>query len=262
MQMWVHTVCYIQSHSTIHVHTHTCLQRTGDVPPPHMVVIPPGWYSPVDKNFNDPKHITKDKLLPKGYGFCRCEEYHLGKILVDLSTWTCTCTMTHINLMHIHVHVHCTCYMFMHTNSSCQIGTWKSEYTCTIQKEYVCGSDPSAVCSSWTLNMHIYTYIEKSKQRCPLGQKQHPDNYMYMYINHECRMCIEGRQVLHCIPYWYPLGSEEGCSRSHWLATAKERLWGTQCTIHMYLHTCIQSCTPSIHVVIMNTHGTSNLVVN
>ena len=58
-------------------------QRTGEVPPPHMMVIPPGWYSPEAQNFNDPKHITKDKLLPKGHGFCRCEEYHLGKTMMS-----------------------------------------------------------------------------------------------------------------------------------------------------------------------------------
>ena len=48
-----------------------------------MVVIDPGSYSSEQKNFNDPKHITKDKLLPKGFGFCRCEEYHLGKIFTS-----------------------------------------------------------------------------------------------------------------------------------------------------------------------------------
>lgn len=24
------------------------------------------------------KELTKDKLLPRGYTYCRCEEYHLG----------------------------------------------------------------------------------------------------------------------------------------------------------------------------------------
>lgn len=84
-------------------------QRTGEVPPPHMVVIPPGWYSPEHQNFNDPKHITKDKLLPKGYGFCRCEEYHLGKgvknfkyvhVHVCIMQWQ---KLISIDIVHVHV---------------------------------------------------------------------------------------------------------------------------------------------------------------
>ncbi|XP_064401865.1 vacuolar protein sorting-associated protein 41 homolog [Halichondria panicea] len=57
--------------------------RSAQVPPPHLVVVSPGYYNPVDKEFEHPEHITKDKLLPKGYQYCHCEEYHLESVVYE-----------------------------------------------------------------------------------------------------------------------------------------------------------------------------------
>ncbi len=55
------------------------LQDQGTVPPPHLIVVSPGEYIPEMKVFNVPEHDARDKLLPRGYKYCKCEEYHLGQ---------------------------------------------------------------------------------------------------------------------------------------------------------------------------------------
>ena len=54
------------------------IQKEGKVPAPHLVVIPPGKYNQEKEEFNQPNEVTNDKLLPRGYAFCHCKEYHLG----------------------------------------------------------------------------------------------------------------------------------------------------------------------------------------
>lgn len=44
-----------------------------------MVVVSPGKYDPEEEAFETPDDSSREKLLPKGYEFCRSEEYHLGE---------------------------------------------------------------------------------------------------------------------------------------------------------------------------------------
>ena len=55
------------------------LQEKGEVPPPHLGVVPPGLYIPEQKCFEEPALKAFDKLLPKGYNYGRCDEYHIGQ---------------------------------------------------------------------------------------------------------------------------------------------------------------------------------------
>ncbi len=50
----------------------------GGVPPPHLIVIPPGTYDTVNEDFLSVTEISRDKLLPRGYSYCKAQEYHLG----------------------------------------------------------------------------------------------------------------------------------------------------------------------------------------
>lgn len=38
-------------------------------------------YSPDKEEFEVKVELARDKLLPRGYSYCRCTEYHLGKTL-------------------------------------------------------------------------------------------------------------------------------------------------------------------------------------
>jgi hypothetical protein len=53
----------------------------GGVPPPHLIVVPPGRYSPQDEEFKTMPEVARDKLLPRGYSYCRCTEYHLEQVM-------------------------------------------------------------------------------------------------------------------------------------------------------------------------------------
>ena len=53
----------------------------GNVPPPHLMVVPLARYNSKEQKFATPQIVSKDKLLPKGYQYCRCEEFHLGKCM-------------------------------------------------------------------------------------------------------------------------------------------------------------------------------------
>ena len=82
----VHTPPPIVSQPVSHIYMYVPVylvhfQRNGKVPPPHMVVASPGKYNPEDETFETPDDISREKLLPKGFEFCRCEEYHLGNFL-------------------------------------------------------------------------------------------------------------------------------------------------------------------------------------
>lgn len=55
--------------------------QNGTVPPPHLVVVSPGLYNPEQEAFDSPEDVSRDKLLPKGYSYCRCDEYHLECVL-------------------------------------------------------------------------------------------------------------------------------------------------------------------------------------
>ena len=54
-------------------------QSDGTVPPPHLMVVPLARYNSTEQKFETPQAISKDKLLPKGHQYCRCDEFHLGK---------------------------------------------------------------------------------------------------------------------------------------------------------------------------------------
>ena len=79
------------------------LQQNGLVPPPHLVVVTPGQYIKEQKSFEAAEPKARDKLLPKGYNYCRCEEYHVGQcVCVEILhlyicrrnvCHTCVCTM-------------------------------------------------------------------------------------------------------------------------------------------------------------------------
>jgi len=43
------------------------------------MVVPLARYNSKEQKFATPQIVSKDKLLPKGYQYCRCEEFHLGK---------------------------------------------------------------------------------------------------------------------------------------------------------------------------------------
>ena len=82
------------------------LQQNGLVPPPHLVVVTPGQYIKEQKSFEAAEPKARDKLLPKGYNYCRCEEYHVGQ---------CVCVCVEILHLYAHVLVHmvCTCVSYM-----------------------------------------------------------------------------------------------------------------------------------------------------
>jgi hypothetical protein len=44
-------------------------------------VVPPGRYSPQDEEFKTMPEVARDKLLPRGYSYCRCTEYHLEQVM-------------------------------------------------------------------------------------------------------------------------------------------------------------------------------------
>ncbi len=43
------------------------------------MVVSPGQYIPEKLCFDIPEHDARDKLLPKGHQFCKCDDYKLGK---------------------------------------------------------------------------------------------------------------------------------------------------------------------------------------
>ena len=45
------------------------------------MVVPLARYNSTEQKFETPQAISKDKLLPKGHQYCRCDEFHLGKLL-------------------------------------------------------------------------------------------------------------------------------------------------------------------------------------
>ena len=54
-------------------------QMKGEVPPPHLIVVSPGTYDGTSEEFLPVVEKSRDKLLPRGYSYCRAQEYHLGK---------------------------------------------------------------------------------------------------------------------------------------------------------------------------------------
>lgn len=61
-------------------------QQRSTVPPPHLIVVPPGRYLPNDRIFEVPEHTACDKLLPRGHMCCRSDEYHLGVSILGIYT--------------------------------------------------------------------------------------------------------------------------------------------------------------------------------
>eukprot|EP00731_Ephydatia_muelleri_P008659 Em0004g997a len=50
---------------------------SGEVSPPHLFIVSPGMYDADKKVYNVPEEKSNDKLLPKGYKYFQCWEYHL-----------------------------------------------------------------------------------------------------------------------------------------------------------------------------------------
>ncbi|XP_003382724.1 PREDICTED: vacuolar protein sorting-associated protein 41 homolog [Amphimedon queenslandica] len=53
----------------------------GTVPPPHLIVRPPAMYLPDSEEFETVEEIACDTLMPRGYTYCRCTEYHLECVM-------------------------------------------------------------------------------------------------------------------------------------------------------------------------------------
>ena len=92
------------------------MQNTGTVPPPHLLVVEPAYYISKEEGFQELDYTTKDKLLPKGYSYCRCEEYHLGEL-------NYTVFRTQLIWDHMYMYVVCTSLKFR----------YKYRCTCTYQ---------------------------------------------------------------------------------------------------------------------------------